>query len=76
MKIIEQSIRFEEEIDGEAIIRKIEKAAVTCYLAEHRIGSLADAQAFVRSLIYRGHESTIEHVACSARVITNRGVSH
>lgn len=76
MKIIEQNIIFEEEINGEAIIRKIERAAVTCYLAEHRIGSLANAQAFVRGLISRGHESTIEHVSCSARVITNRGVSH
>lgn len=76
MKIIEQSITFEEEINGEAIIRKIENAAKTCYKAEHNVGSYDDARAFVRSLITRGHESTIEHVSLSARVVTNRGVSH
>lgn len=76
MKIVEQSIEFEGGIDGESIIRKIENAAKTCYRAEHRVGSYSDACAFVASLIKRGHESTIEHVSISARVITNRGVSH
>lgn len=76
MKIIEQSIKFEEEIDGEAIIRKIERAAKTCYKSEHVVSDYDSAQRFVRGLIARGHESTIEHVSLSARVVTNRGVSH
>lgn len=76
MKIVEQDVIFEEEIDGEAIVRKIERAAKTCYKAEHRVGSFEDACNFVRSLVRNGHESTIEHVSISARVITNRGVSH
>jgi thymidylate synthase ThyX len=76
VKIVEQSITFEEEINGEAIIRKIENAAKTCYRAEHNVGSFDDALAFVRSIIAKGHESTIEHVSISARVVTNRGVSH
>lgn len=76
MKIVEQDIIFEEEINGEAIIRKIENAARTCYKAEHAVGGYDRAKQFVGSLIRRGHESTIEHVSISARVITNRGVSH
>lgn len=76
MKIIEQSITFEEAINGEAIIRKIENAARTCYKSEHQVGEYRQAQSFVRSLISRGHESTLEHVSLSARVVTNRGVSH
>jgi thymidylate synthase (FAD) len=76
MRIIEQNIVFEEEIDGPRIIRRIENAAKTCYKAEHTVGNIDDAKAFVRSLIKRGHESTIEHISISARVITNRSVSH
>jgi thymidylate synthase (FAD) len=76
MKIVEQKVVFEEEIDGDEIIRKIERAAKTCYRAEHSVGSIYNARSFVRSLIANGHESTIEHVSISARVITNRGVSH
>jgi thymidylate synthase (FAD) len=76
MKIIEQSITFEEEINGEAIIRKIENAARTCYKSETYGTDFESAKGFVGSLIARGHDSTLEHVSLSARVITNRGVSH
>ena len=76
MKIIEQSITFEEELDGEAIIRKIENAARTCYRSEHAVKDFGAACSFVSSLVRRGHDSTLEHVSVSARVVTNRSISH
>ena len=78
MKIIEQSINFEEPIYGETILWKLENAARTCYKSE---GANAERSRDKRDklllhAIKRGHTSVLEHVSLTFRVITNRGVSH
>ncbi len=75
MKIIEPSFAIESLLDCEQILKHIERAGRTCYKSEGKIGE-DTAPAFVRSLVKRGHESVLEHVSLSVRVVCDRGVSH
>ena len=75
MKIIEASYSIETPIDGAEILKRIEKAGRTCYKSEDRITD-ESAEAFVRMLIERGHESVLEHESITVRFICDRGISH
>ena len=75
MKIIEPSVHLEDKIDGQAILKKIERIGRVCYKSENRI-TKDSAERFVKSILDRGHESVLEHVSISVRVICDRGVSH
>ena len=75
MKIIEPSVRLEDKIDGQAILKKIERIGRVCYKSENNIKD-DSAERFVKSIIARGHESVLEHVSISVRVVCDRGVSH
>ncbi len=57
------------------IYKQIERIGRTCYKSENKITEKS-ATEFVKSLLKRGHESVIEHVNISVRIIANRGVSH
>lgn len=75
MKIIEASYSIETPIDGAEMLKRIEKAGRTCYKSEDRITE-ESAEAFVRKLIERGHESVLEHESLTVRFVCDRGVSH
>ena len=75
MKIINPSVQLEDEIDGQRIMKKIERIGRVCYKSEGNITE-DSAERFVKSIIARGHESVLEHVSISVRVICDRGVSH
>lgn len=75
MKIIEPYVELESEINGEEILKTIEKVGRVCYKSEDRITE-ESAKRFVESLMKRGHESVIEHVSLSVRVVCDRGVTH
>lgn len=75
MKIINASYRIETPIDGKQILKRIEKAGRTCYKSEDRITD-ESAEAFVRMLIERGHESVLEHESITVRFVCDRGISH
>ncbi len=75
MKIINPSVKLEDEINGQAILKKIERIGRTCYKSEGNITE-DSAERFIKSIIARGHESVLEHVSISVRVICDRGVSH
>lgn len=75
MKIIEPSVRLEDKIDGNEIIKKIEKIGRVCYKSENNITE-DSAERFIKNIIKSGHESVLEHVSISVRVICDRGVSH
>ena len=75
MKIIEPSVHLEDKIDGQAILKKIERIGRVCYKSENNIKE-DSAERFVKSIITRGHESVLEHVSISVRVICDRGVTH
>lgn len=75
MRIINPSVKLEDSIDGQEILKKIERIGRTCYKSEGNITE-DSAERFVKSIIARGHESVLEHVSISVRVICDRGVSH
>ena len=75
MKIISASYKIETPIDGAEMLKRIEKAGRTCYKSEDRITD-ESAEAFVRKLIERGHESVLEHESITVRFVCDRGVSH
>ncbi len=75
MKLISQSWSFEQQPDGHAILRQLERAGRTCYKSEERITD-DSAASFCHSIIKSGHHSVLEHASVSVRIITNRGVSH
>ena len=75
MKIIEPRAALEYPVDGESVIKTIEKIGRVCYKSEDRI-TADSAQKFIQNILKSGHESVIEHVSASFRVICDRGVSH
>ena len=75
MKIIDPYVELESEINGEEILKKIEKIGRVCYKSEDRITE-ESAKRFIESLLKRGHESVIEHVSLSVRIVCDRGVTH
>lgn len=75
MKIIEPYIKLEDNINGEEILKKIERIGRVCYKSENNMKE-GSAERFVSNLINRHHESVLEHVSISVRVICDRGVSH
>ena len=75
MRIVEPSFSFESEVDRDRILQHIERAGRTCYKSEGKIGE-GTAAAFVKSIVKRGHESVLEHVSLTVRVVCDRGVSH
>ncbi len=73
MKIIKPYFEIETEIDGEKILKNIEKIGRTCYKSENLITNDSAAK-FVKMLINRGHEAMIEHESITVRVICDRGI--
>jgi thymidylate synthase (FAD) len=75
MKIIKPYFIIESEIDGEKILKRIEKAGRTAYKSEDKITDKS-AIKFVSMINSRGHYSVIEHENITVRIICDRGISH
>lgn len=75
MKIIDASVELAQEIDAEQIMKHIERAGRVCYKSESRISDTS-AEKFIANIIKSGHESVIEHVSLTFKIICDRGVTH
>lgn len=75
MNIIKPYIELEDKIDGTAMLKKIERIGRVCYKSENNITE-ESCERFIHNILKRGHESVIEHVSISVRVICDRGVTH
>ena len=75
MRIIKPSAEILDEINGEDVLKRIEKIGRVCYKSEERITG-DSASTFIANILKRGHESVIEHEKVSVRFICDRGVSH
>ena len=75
MKIINPTFKFNEEINGEDIIKRLEKAGRVCYKSEDKIANGSDVN-FISNIIKRGHESVLEHEKITITITCDRGVSH
>lgn len=69
MKIIEPSAELYDEINPEEILRKLEVCGKVS-----RQSKLGDAEKFVRSIIKRGHESVLEHVSLTFKIVCDRAI--
>jgi len=75
MKIIKAGYEIETELNGEEILKHIEKCGRTCYKSEDKITE-DSAKRMIEMLIKNGHESVLEHFSFSVRFTNDRGVSH
>lgn len=73
MKIIEPSVELIDFIDGDEILKKIERCGRVCYQSQPKENS---AENFVRMLIKRGHESVLEHVSLTFHIICDRAIQN
>ena len=61
--------------DGEVIMRHLEGAIRTAYKSEDKIGP-GSAEKILKHILSLKHESTLEHVNLTFRIVTSRGVTH
>ena len=75
MKIIKPNVEILTPINGDEILKHIERCGRVCYKSE---GNITDDSAakFVANIIKRGHESVLEHSSITVKFIVDRGVSH
>ena len=75
MKIIKAFFVIEDAIDGEKILKSLEKYGRVCYKSEDK-ATEDSAKKFIANIIKIGHESVLEHEKVTARIICDRGVTH
>ena len=75
MRIVEPSFEILHAPKREEVLRHLELCGRVCYKSEDKMTE-ESASRFVKFLIERGHESPIEHISISVRIICDRGVSH
>lgn len=75
MKIVKPGYKIIDEIDGKAILKKLELIGRVSHKSEDKITE-SSAAPFVKKLIELGDESVLEHVSITIRFICDRGVSH
>lgn len=75
MKITYPEVTILSEINGQEVLKSIERAGRVCYKSEDKITN-ESAIKFVEQIMKSGHESVIEHCSLSVKFIIDRGVSH
>ncbi len=75
MKVIDPYFEILHMAGAGEVLRLLELAGRTCYKSEDRITDGSSGQ-FVKNIVKSGHESVIEHVAATVKVVCDRGVSH
>lgn len=75
MKIVKAGYEILDPLNGEEILKKLERIARVCYKSEDKIGE-GTAEKMVKALIKRGHEAMLEHFSFSVKFTVDRGVSH
>lgn len=75
MRIIKAGYEILDPLNGEEILKKIERVARVCYKSEEKIGE-GTAEKMVRALVKSKHEAMLEHFSFSVKFIVDRGVSH
>lgn len=75
MRIVEPCFEILDDVDGNDVLKSIERIGRVCYKSEERITD-DSAKKFVANILKRGHESVIEHEKISVRIVCDRGVTH
>lgn len=72
MRIVEPKVEIITPINGEEILKHIEKVGRVCYKSESNIDN-GSAEKFVSGIIKRGHTAVIEHYNITVKFTTDRG---
>ena len=75
MKIITPTFIIESSINGDEILKHIEKTGRTAYKSEDKI-TKDSSSIFVEMIMKSEHLSVIEHSFITVRIICDRGISH
>ncbi len=75
MNIICPYFKIESNVNGEQILKNLERYGRTCYKSEDKI-TLDSSKKFIENIMERGHETVIEHYSVTVRIICDRGVTH
>lgn len=75
MRVVQAGYEILDTLNGEEILKKIERVARVCYKSEDKIGE-GTAERMVKALIKRGHEAMLEHFSFLVKFTVDRGVSH
>ena len=76
IKIIDKpSAMIFTHLSGIAANNYIEQFGRVCYKSENKITNNS-SEPFIKMLINLGHESVLEHISCSFKIVTDRGISH
>lgn len=75
MQAIKPYTQIFDDVDGQKILKKIERIGRTCYKSEEKIKEDSAAK-FVAGLIKRGHEAMLEHASITVKFVVDRGISH
>ena len=75
MRIVESKVEIITPINGEEILKHIEKVGRVCYKSESNIDD-SSAEKFVSAIIKRDHTAVIEHYNITVKFTTDRGVTH
>ncbi|MBW8001673.1 MAG: FAD-dependent thymidylate synthase [Planctomycetes bacterium] len=75
MELIKASYKILTELNGQEVLKEIEKAGRTAYKSEDKITETSAAN-FVKAIIKRGHHSVLEHKTISVRFVADRGCTH
>ena len=75
IRVIEPGFEYLDDINGDKILKKLERCIRTCYKSENNITD-DSAKRMVEMVIKSGHTSTLEHENLSVKFITDRGVTH
>lgn len=75
MQITKPYFIIEDKINGQKILKNLERYGRTCYKSEAKI-TRNSARNFIRRILKMGHESIIEHEKVTVRVICDKALTH
>lgn len=75
MRVINAGYEIISELNGEEILKHIERCARVCYKSEDRITE-DSAEKMVAALIRSGHEAMLEHYSFTVKFICDRGIAN
>ena len=75
MKIINPSVEILTPIDGDWVLKHIERCGRVAYKSQDKIAA-GSAEKLIRHFIKLGHESVLEHFSFTVKFTVDRGISH
>jgi thymidylate synthase (FAD) len=73
--IVPSQVDIVDQLNQDQVLAKLEACGRTCYKSEDKMDANTAAP-FIRNIIKRGHESVLEHVSVTVRILCDRGVAN